>query len=53
MRKLALLSVMAVSVVALSACGKKDNNVNPGTTESTSQIETTTETTTEATQGCG
>lgn len=50
MRKLALLSVMAVSVVALSACGKKDNNVNPGTTESTSQIETTTETTTEATQ---
>ena len=52
MRKLALLSVMAVSVVALSACGKKDNNVNPGTTESTSQIESTseTETTTEATQ---
>ena len=47
MRKLALLSVMAVSVVALSACGKKDNNVNPGTTESTSQIETTTEATQE------
>ena len=44
MRKLALLSVMAVSVVALSACGKKDNNVNPGTTESTSQIESTSET---------
>lgn len=52
MRKLALLSVMAVSVVALSACGKKDNNVNPDTTEPSSQIESTseTETTTEATQ---
>ena len=49
MRKLALLSVMAVSVVALSACGKKDNNSN--TTEQTTQVESTTqtETTTEET----
>lgn len=48
MRRSVLLTVMTVSVVALSACGRKDNN--QVTTEQTTTVETTTpeETTTQA-----
>ena len=48
MRRLALMTIMTVSVVALSACGKKENNETT-TGQTTTQVETTTqaETTTE------
>lgn len=48
MRRLGLMTIMMVSVVALSACGKKDNNETSA--EQTTPVETTTiteETTTE------
>lgn len=43
MRRLALITIMTVSVVALSACGKKDNNETT-TGQTTTQVETTTQT---------
>ena len=43
MRRLALMTIMTVSVVALSACGKKDNNETT-TGQTTTQVETTTQT---------
>lgn len=52
MRKLALLTVMTVSAVALSACGKKDNNstTENTTVETSTQVETTTQTETTTAQ---
>ena len=43
MRRLALITVMTVSVFALSACGNKKNNDTP-TEQTTTQVETTTQT---------